>query len=291
MSRLITNKSADAEREFLFASAMTTSEGREVLAQIMVEPIKNALNYQAIGRKMLTVDELPQGVLPRYEKDVPGKAWTISKHGAVPDQLVEAQEVFVPTFIIASNPQVPLTEISSRRFYIVDRAQMKAKEAIQKDEDTHILAAIELATPTDHIVAPTAAIGLGDVTEAFAYIAEHDLTAARIVMHPDEYYKDLIMWQNTDVFDQATKRDVLMSGLFGHLLTADVHVSHLVPKGSVYIMAPSDYVGVMPIRQDISIIPADNPTHLRLGWVVFEEIGVAVMNDYAIAKIEKVSAT
>lgn len=291
MSFITTNNSADMERDYLFASAMTTAEGRQVLAQVMVEPIKNALNYQAIGRKLVTVDELPQGVLPRYEKDVPGFAYTISKHGAVPDQLIEAQEVFVPTFIIASNPQVPITEISSRRFFIVDRAQMKAKEAIQKDEDTHVLAAIETATLADHVVTPTGAIELADVTEAFAYIAEHDLTAARIVMHPDEYYKDLIMWQNTDVFDQATKRDVLMSGLFGHLLTADVHVSHLVPKGSVYVLAPQDYVGVMPVRQDISIIPADEPTHLRLGWVVFEEIGVGIMNDYAIAKIEKAAAS
>jgi len=35
-----------------------------------------------------------------------------------------------------------LSEIKARRFYIVDRAQIKAKEAIQKEEDLNIFNAI-----------------------------------------------------------------------------------------------------------------------------------------------------
>ena len=36
----------------------------------------------------------------------------------------------------------------------------------------------------------------------------------------------------------------------------------------------------MPIRQDIQVIPADKPELLRLGWVVYEEIGIAVVNPF-----------
>jgi len=32
----------------------------------------------------------------------------------------------------------------------------------------------------------------------------------------------------------------------------------------------------MPVRQDITVIPADDPKNLRLGWVIYEEIGLAV---------------
>lgn len=42
----------------------------------------------------------------------------------------------------------------------------------------------------------------------------------------------------------------------------------------------------MPIRQDVQVIPADKPELLRLGWVVYEEIGLAVVNPLAVAKIE-----
>lgn len=38
--------------------------------------------------------------------------------------------------------------------------------------------------------------------------------------------------------------------------------------------------------QDIQVIPADKPEMLRIGWVVYEEIGLAVVNAMAIAKIE-----
>jgi hypothetical protein len=42
----------------------------------------------------------------------------------------------------------------------------------------------------------------------------------------------------------------------------------------------------MPIRQDIQVIPADAPEKLRVGWVIYEEIGAAVANSMAVAKIE-----
>ena len=66
--------------------------------------------------------ELPQGALARYERDVAAIAWVVSRRGAVPDQIQEGEEVLVPTFEIAANPTVRLSEIKARRFYIVDRA-------------------------------------------------------------------------------------------------------------------------------------------------------------------------
>ena len=65
----------------------------------------------------------------------------ISRSRVVPDTIIKS-EVLVPTFEIASNPTIKLSEIKARRFYIVDRAQIKAKEAIQKEEDQAIFNAI-----------------------------------------------------------------------------------------------------------------------------------------------------
>jgi hypothetical protein len=33
-------------------------------------------------------------------------------------------------------------------------------------------------------------------------------------------------------------------------------------------------------------LPADDPKKLRLGWIIYEEVGICVINDYAIARIE-----
>ena len=60
---------AQTQKEMVVAAALASVEGRTALAAAMVEPIQTNLRYQAIGRKLLMVDELPQGALPRYERD------------------------------------------------------------------------------------------------------------------------------------------------------------------------------------------------------------------------------
>jgi hypothetical protein len=87
----------DEQQEMIIAQAMETDEGRVALAQAMVEPIRRSLEYQAVGRKLLMVDELPQGALARYERDVAATAYVISRRGAVPDQIQEGEEILVPT--------------------------------------------------------------------------------------------------------------------------------------------------------------------------------------------------
>lgn len=278
-------KAVNTEREALIAQALDTPEGRVALAQAMVEPIRRALEYQAVGRKLLMVDELPQGALARYEKDVRATAWVISRRGAVPDMIIEGEEILVPTFEIATNPTVRISEVKARRFYIVDRAQIKAKEAIQKEEDTNIFNAINAAVPAANQVTSTGgSLSVSALNQAFVSIEQHDLTVGKVVCHAFRY-GDIRNWGQT-VFDQATTKEVLTTGLFGHIWTADIHVSSRVPPAYVFVLAPAEYVGAFPVRQDITVLPADDPKKLRLGWVIYEEIGIVIVNDYAIARVE-----
>ena len=62
----IDKRAVNAEREALIAQALDTPQGRVALAQAMVEPIRRALEYQSIGRRLFTVDELPQGANVSY---------------------------------------------------------------------------------------------------------------------------------------------------------------------------------------------------------------------------------
>jgi len=278
-------RSVNQERETLIAQALETPEGRVALAQAMVEPIRRALEYQAVGRKLLMVDELPQGAYARYEKDVRATATVISRRGAVPDMIVEGEEILVPTFEIATNPTVRISEVKARRFYIVDRAQIKAKEAIQKEEDTNIFNAINAAVPAaNQVISTGGALSTSALGQAFASVEQHDLTVGKVVLHALRY-NDIRNWGKT-VYDEATQKEVLTTGLFGHIWTADIHVSSRVTPKYVFVLSLAEYVGAMPIRQDITVLPADDPKKLRLGWIIYEEIGITVINDYAIARIE-----
>jgi hypothetical protein len=278
-----TKNNVEETRNQIIAAALETSEGKTALAQAMVEPIKNSLLYQAIGRKLLLVDELPQGVLARYERDVTAKSFTIGKRGAVPTSEIEAEELLVPTFELAANPVIRYSEVKQRRFYIVDRAQIRAKDSLQRQEDTEVFKVINAATPADQTISVAGTVQLEQVNLALTLIEEHELIGAKIVVPPARY-KDFRGW-GPDVYDQATTRDILQTGLYGHLYTADIHLSTMVPKNCVYIMAPAQFVGAIPIRQDITVLPADDTRRLRLGWVVYEELGFAVINDFALSRI------
>ena len=51
--------------ETLIAQALETPEGRVAHSQAMVEPIRRALEYQALGRRLMMVDPLPEGAFSR----------------------------------------------------------------------------------------------------------------------------------------------------------------------------------------------------------------------------------
>jgi len=277
-------KAVNQEREMIIAQTLESPEGRVALAQAMVEPIRRALEYQAVGRKLLMVDELPQGAYARYEKDVRATATVISRRGAVPDMITEGEEILVPTFEIATHPTVRMSEVKARRFFIVDRAQIKAKEAIQKIEDTEIFNVINTAIDGDHTVVSTGgALTITALNQAFATVEQHDMTVGKVVCQAFRY-ADIRNWGKT-VYDEATTKEVLTTGLFGHIWTADIHVSSRMDPYIVFVLAPAEYVGAFPIRQDITVMPADDPKKMRLGWVIYEEIGIVVVNNYACAKI------
>jgi hypothetical protein len=287
----------DEQKEDIIAQALDTDEGRTALAQAMVEPIRRSLEYQAVGRKLLMVDELPQGALARYERDVAAIAHVVSRRGAVPDQIQEGEEILVPTWEIAANPTIRLSEIKARRFYIVDRAQIKAKEAIQKEEDEQIFNACINACKNEQIVNAVAPLTPSSLNTAYREIEQHDLVCTKVVMHANRYAE--VRFFNGSggstasyrFYDEATTREILTTGLYGHLWTADLHVSSRMAVNYVLCVASPDTVGAFPIRQDITVLPADDPKKLRLGWVIYEEVGIAIINDYAISVISLTGST
>lgn len=274
------------EKEYLIAKALETDEGRSALAQAMANPIRTSLDYQGVGRKLLVVDPLPQGALPVYDKDVDAKAYIISKRGQVPDQIIEGDRIQVPTFEVVSYPQVRYSQVKERRFNVIDRAQQRAKSDIMAVEDEEIFNLIDQAATSGVNAVTISAGGLTReaLTQAFKEVEKHDLVVTKIVTNA-QGFADIRAWGQNE-FDPVTQHEVLQTGLFGHIWTADILISKKVPLNTVYILADPEFVGVMPIRQDIQVIPADKPEDLRLGWVIYEEIGLAVVNSMAVSKIE-----
>ena len=272
------------QKEFLIEEALKTEAGRMALASSMANPIRLSLDYQGIGRKLLVVDPLPQGALPVYDKDVKIPCIVVGKRGQVPDTIVEGERITVGTWEVVSYPQVRFSQVKERRYNLIDRAQQRAKLDLMSEEDRNVFNAIDRSS---NLLNPETTVANALTRDALvsglAEVGKWDLVPAKFVMNYSEYAD--IMKFGRDQFDPVTQREVLQTGLVGHLWTLDIMVSKIVPRGTVWCIAEPEFTGVMPIRQDVNVIPADKPERLRLGWVIYEEIGIAVVNPRALSRI------
>ena len=207
-----------------------------------------------------------------------------------------SDRVTVPEFEVVSNPTVRIAEVKRRRFNVIDRAQQKARQEIQAQEDANIFSALDFAGDAtlggENTAQDIADAGLlkRDLSEIKVQVDRWDLVTTKFLMNIVEF-NDILNWGagggqaagTGGEVDMVTQREILQTGLFAHLWGADLIVSKIVPVGSVFGVADPEFVGVMPIRQDIEVLPADEPKQLKLGWVVNEIIGIGIVNPRGVS--------
>lgn len=282
---------SDEKRDELISRAIMTQDGKIALAQAMANPIRRNLDYHGIARRALVVDPLPQGAIPTYERDIDVAAVVISSNGTGPESRVFGERVLVPEFEIYANPTVRIAEVKRRRFNVIDRAVQKARQEIMAQEDANVFAALDAASSVENALQDIADAGMlkRDLVEIKAQIDRWDLVTTKFFMNINEF-TDILKWGSGGgqgvsggELDPVTMREVLQTGLYAHIWGADIMVSKIVPPGTVYGAADPEFVGVMPVRQDIEVLPADEPKQLKLGWVVSEIIGIGIVNPRGVA--------
>ena len=162
----------------------------------MTQPLRTRRDYAAVGRKTFLVEQLPDGALPIYDKDPDVTAYVVGEEGQNILAITKPRRVIFPLFEIASNPEIPLTQIKERRFDLIERAQDLARAQIQAAEDERVFAILDsIATagfdslpaqmnPDIPVVAPLSGAVLAD---AFSLIERHDLRVARVYMNARDY--------------------------------------------------------------------------------------------------------
>lgn len=282
---------SDNRKAQLISEAINTQEGKIALAQAMASPIRRNLDYHGIGRRALVVDPITQGATASYERDIDVAAVVISSNGSAPESRVFGDRFLVPEFMIVSNPTVNISEVRHRRWNVIDRAVQKARQEIMAQEDSNLFSALHAASTMENTLQDLTDNGLTkrDLIDLKRQVDRWDLLTDKYFMNINEF-TDLLAWGSGGGqgptggdLDPVAMREVLQTGLYGRIFGADILVSKIVPAGTVYAVADPEFVGVMPVRQDIEVIPADEPKQLKLGWVVSEEIGIGIANPRGVA--------
>jgi len=284
---------SDNQKDEMIKRALLTTEGKIALGQAMALPIRRNLDYSGIARRALVVDPLPTGALPVYERDIDVSATIVSSNGSGPESIVRGDRVTIPEFELFSNPLVRIREVRQRRFNVIERAVQKARQEIQANEDANVFAALDFAGDStlggENTVQDVVDAGLSkvDLVELKIQVDRWDLITTKYFMHIIEF-SEILLWtsqggNNSAEVDPVTHRELLQTGLYGKIFGADILVSKLVTPGTVFALADPEFVGIMPVRQDIEVIPADEPKRLSLGWVVSEIIGLGIVNPRGVA--------
>jgi len=289
----------------MFGQLLKTAAGRQKLAAALGPSLRRRRDYLSIARKALMVETLPDGALPIYDKefDETGRSfiesYVVGEEGG--DVIVRRnpKRVMVPTFEIASNPMIPITQIKERRFDIVARALNLSKATIGETEDKYIFKLLDViatkntangAAMTDPVKNPDIMLGSNAITvnalaTGFGQVQRHDLPIAWIFMNPVDYV-DILKWTDNNV-DRETQRKMLKTGVVGYIWGATILQSRLVTIGCFYILAENEFLGVMPERIPLTVMSADAPQLRQIGFSVFEVLGVLIFNPSGVQRMFK----
>ena len=281
----------NAVKQKIISEYIKTPQGRAKLAASMTQPLRTRRDYTAVGRKTFLVEQLPDGALPIYDKDPDVTAFVVGEEGQNILAVTKPRRVIFPLFEIASNPEIPLTQIKERRFDLIERAQDLARAQIQAAEDERVFTVMDTvagngfdsidAVNTDiPVVAPITGAVLAD---AFALIERHDLRVARIFMNARDY-ADLRKF-GRDILDIESQAALLKTGLMGTLWGSQIIVSRLVPANTVYVCCEPEMFGRIPVRTELTVLSADDPKARTIGFSCFENLGIGCFNPRGLARL------
>ncbi len=287
MSTQVTNEI----RQKVISEYVRTAAGRAKLAASMIQPLRLRRDYSAVGRKTFMVEQLPDGALPIYDKDPEVTAFVVGEEGENILAITKPRRVIFPLFEIASNPEIPLTQIKERRFDLIERSQDLAKAQIQAAEDERVFAVLDSIAvsgfdtlgATNPDVAVVAPISPSVLADAFAEIERHDLRVARIYMNAVDYAD--IRKFGRDILDIESQATLLKTGLQAVLWGAQIITSRLVPVGFVYICAEPENFGRFPVRTELTVLSADDPKARTIGFSCFENIGIGCFNPRGLTRM------
>jgi len=283
---------SNAVKQKIISEYIKTPQGRAKLAASMTQPLRTRRDYTSVGRKTFLVEQLPDGALPIYDKDPDVTAYVVGEEGQNILAVTKPRRVIFPLFEIASNPEIPLTQIKERRFDLIERAQDLARAQIQAAEDERVFAVLDsiaavgfdsIAGGTNADIPVVAPITGAVLADAFSLVERHDLRVARIFMNARDY-ADLRKF-GRDILDIESQAALLKTGLMGTLWGAQVIVSRLVPVGTVYVCCEPEMFGRIFVRTELTVLSADDPKARTIGFSVFENLGIGAYNPRGLARL------
>lgn len=279
----------DAEPILREAFSDPTSEGFRLVGQGLLNPIKEVIDYEGLARKIWAPRTVKAGEVVRYDKDPFVTGWVIAEDGQTPQSVVEGRYVYPPEFEVTTYPSLEIKDKFRAQFDILARAQDRARQAIEYQEDLAAINILQAGGARVNPVTAFAALNLAALEGMRYQIERHRLVCDKFIIHRHEV-SDIVNILGPAA-DPVTQRETLMAGYLGSVLnamivtTAGTNTYEILPIGRVVAVTAPEYLGGMPIRVELFSEPVNEfmEGRPRQGWFFYELLGMTLINPAGVA--------
>ena len=271
--------------------ALKTKDGIHRVAAAMSNPVKRMLDYKAIFRNLVVVEtDYPAAHPLTYDRDLePIPAIKVGATATSRFVDCNPERITLDEFEIVSRVKVPYKELYTRKYKVLNRAKERLVEGVGIREDIIGFSLIEDASvfggPYGNTpISEATALSKASLSRAFTQIKNRRLSPGTLLMNPIGT-SGIQRWGWNEI-DQEGFKEIRQSGYLGNLWRASFFESDLVQNDKAYVLADPEMVGWMPIRKDTDVTGADEPDYIRLGFVAYLLLGMAITNVSGVASVE-----
>lgn len=271
--------------------ALKAKDGIHRIAAGMSNPVKRMLDYKAIFRQLVVVEtDYPQGHPLTYDRDLePIPAIKVGPLATSRFVDCNPERVTLDEFELVSRVKVPYRELYTRKFKVLNRAKERLVEGVGIREDLIGFSCIDQAANTGGVygntqITESTALSKASLSRAFAQLKNKRMQPKSILVNPIGT-SGVQRWGWNEI-DQEGFKEIRQSGYLGNLWKASFFESDLVTSDTAYVLGDPELLGWMPIRKDTEVNGADEPDDIRLGFVAYELLGLAITNVSAVASVQ-----
>jgi len=256
------------------AKLVQSKAGLTVLSAKMRQPLQEFRDHTSIVREIFQSDELSQGELPIYDKDVEAKAYTLDIHSATPVTVQDKTKIYVPTKDHATIVSEPMASIKTRGFNFNKRVEQKTRAEVFQEEDKEVFKFLSTLAQTEgNTIAATAAnLSLDTISDAIGIIeSKGEKIAGSIVINPT--HLSLIRKASKDVFTPNSNEEIMRTGRLGVLYGCKVYSTAAMPADKILITSTPDTLGVFVDVVGVQALPYINTDTRQQGLSVFTNSG------------------
>lgn len=278
---------SELEKIKLMQSVAEDAKARRAFAASLTLPVRQVVAEQSSVRQIFVPDPLPPGALAQYPCDFSETtAWVLPRLGATPLNVVDGEEVLVPTFEVRARYAVKMSYARDGRYNVVDRIKQRLSNDIIKQEEEAGWSVIRASVLPENTIQIAGTEGTYFskklVNEMIAKIQSYGFEGTILVCSVNSF-AEIREWDNTKL-DEATRREVFQNAGLKSIWGVTILPLRRLADTEVYLFDTSRY-GVMPERQQL--VTFEDPTvvpDLMIGLIGYEEIGFGVLDARAVIK-------